>query len=189
MESVKRYHVGDAGLVEGEALGRLNVVLAADHDAAIAHMRLGMKQLEQSEQQAQETVTLALSTSLRVSRENEALQERLNKSDQAADETMDAGEKVLAEAERLLARTRELEAQIHDLEQRRHAEQQARQAAERRVEQLTDALKFYADREHYHFESGNWDTVSGEPLNILWCGDEPDFIEDGSVARAASTGC
>lgn len=55
----------------------------------------------------------------------------------------------------------------------------------REVERLRAALKFYADREHYHFESGNWDTVSGEPLNILWCGDEPDFIEDGSVARAA----
>lgn len=54
-----------------------------------------------------------------------------------------------------------------------------------RAERLRAALKFYADREHYHFESGNWDTVSGEPLNILWCGDEPDFIEDGSVARAA----
>jgi hypothetical protein len=53
------------------------------------------------------------------------------------------------------------------------------------VERLRAALKFYADREHYQFESGNWDTVSGEPLNILWCGDEPDFIEDGSVARAA----
>ncbi|WP_330508340.1 DUF3850 domain-containing protein [Pseudomonas putida] len=53
------------------------------------------------------------------------------------------------------------------------------------VERLRDALKFYADREHYHFESGNWDTVSGEPLNILWCGDEPDFIEDGTVARNA----
>lgn len=53
------------------------------------------------------------------------------------------------------------------------------------VERLRTALKFYADREHYHFESGNWDTVSGEPLNILWCGDEPDFLEDGSVARAA----
>jgi len=53
------------------------------------------------------------------------------------------------------------------------------------VEQLRAALKFYADREHYHFESGNWDTVSGEPLNILWCGDEPDFIEDGTVARNA----
>ena len=53
------------------------------------------------------------------------------------------------------------------------------------VERLRAALKFYANREHYHFESGNWDTVSGEPLNILWCGDEPDFIENGSVARAA----
>lgn len=53
------------------------------------------------------------------------------------------------------------------------------------VERLRAALKFYADREHYHFESGNWDTVSGEPLNILWCGEEPDFIEDGSVARDA----
>ncbi|QOD00318.1 Lar family restriction alleviation protein [Pseudomonas putida] len=53
------------------------------------------------------------------------------------------------------------------------------------VDRLRAALSFYADREHYYFESGNWDTVSGEPLNILWCGEEPDFIEDGSVARAA----
>ncbi|WP_240478618.1 DUF4406 domain-containing protein [Pseudomonas cremoricolorata] len=50
---------------------------------------------------------------------------------------------------------------------------------------LSAALQFYADREHFHFESSNWDTVSGEPLNILWCGDEPDFIEDGTVARNA----
>ncbi|WP_346399961.1 hypothetical protein [Pseudomonas syringae] len=50
---------------------------------------------------------------------------------------------------------------------------------------LRAALTFYAGREHYHFESGNWDTVSGEPLNILWCGDEPDFVEDGAVARNA----
>lgn len=49
------------------------------------------------------------------------------------------------------------------------------------VERFRAALKFYA----YHLESGSWDTVSGEPLNILWCGDEPDFIDDGSVARAA----
>ncbi|WP_342649142.1 hypothetical protein [Pseudomonas sp. REB1044] len=53
------------------------------------------------------------------------------------------------------------------------------------VERLRAALRFYADREHFHFESGNWDTVSGEPLNILWCGNEPDFIEDGTVARNA----
>lgn len=63
--------------------------------------------------------------------------------------------------------------------------QQRLTVADQRVDELETALKFYADREHYHFESGNWDTVSGEPLNILWCGDEPDFIEDGSVARAA----
>lgn len=62
---------------------------------------------------------------------------------------------------------------------------QVRPAEAGELERLRAALKFYADREHYHFESGNWDTVSGEPLNILWCGDEPDFIEDGSVARAA----
>ncbi|MBF8676174.1 Lar family restriction alleviation protein [Pseudomonas fulva] len=53
------------------------------------------------------------------------------------------------------------------------------------VERLRAALRFYADREHFHFASGNWDTVSGEPLNILWCGEEPDFIEDGTVARNA----
>ncbi len=62
---------------------------------------------------------------------------------------------------------------------RRHLENQGE------VERLRAALKFYADREHYHFESGDWDTVSGEPLNILWRGEEPDFIEDGTVARGA----
>lgn len=67
----------------------------------------------------------------------------------------------------------------------RHALQQRLTAADERVDVLEQALKFYAEREHYHFESGNWDTVSGEPLNILWNGDEPDFIEDGAVARAA----
>jgi hypothetical protein len=39
MESVKKYHVGDSGLVEGEALGRITVVLGADYDAAV--MRIG----------------------------------------------------------------------------------------------------------------------------------------------------
>lgn len=76
-----------------------------------------------------------------------------------------------AEVERLVAANAEYA--------RRHIEQIAE------VEQLRAALKFYADREHFHVESGNWDTVSGEPLNILWCGDEPDFIEDGTVARNA----
>ena len=34
MSEVKRYHVGDTGLVEGHALGRINVVLGADFDNA-----------------------------------------------------------------------------------------------------------------------------------------------------------
>lgn len=33
---VKRYHVTEAGLVEGSALGRINVVLGADHDRVTA---------------------------------------------------------------------------------------------------------------------------------------------------------
>lgn len=72
-------------------------------------LRLRIAQLEESEKQMQETVDLAMRTGARVTAERDALQERLNKSDQAADETMDAGEKVLAEAERLLARVAELE--------------------------------------------------------------------------------
>lgn len=94
-------------------------------------------------------------------------------------------DRVAAERDALQLLLNERDEQVHSLEQRRHAELQACQAAERRVGELEAALKFYADREHYHFESGNWDTVSGEPLNILWCGDEPDYIEDGTVARAA----
>lgn len=58
-------------------------------------------------------------------------------------------------------------------------------AAQARIQQLEEALKFYADGEHYHFESDNWDSVSGEPQNILWHSEEPDFIEDGSIAKAA----
>ena len=36
MSEVKRYHVTEAGLVEGKALGRINVVLGADHDRVTA---------------------------------------------------------------------------------------------------------------------------------------------------------
>lgn len=51
---------------------------------------------------------------------------------------------------------------------------------------LRAALKFYADRDHYSTDDGlNWDSVSGEPMNILWHEEQPWFIEDGSVARAA----
>lgn len=36
MSDVKRYHVTEAGLVEGQALGRINVVLGSDYDTAVA---------------------------------------------------------------------------------------------------------------------------------------------------------
>ncbi|MFV3319379.1 hypothetical protein ACNFHO_27285, partial [Pseudomonas sp. NY15374] len=37
------------------------------------------------------------------------------------------------------------------------------------VERLRAALKFYADRDHFAEDIGNeWDSVSGEPANILW---------------------
>ena len=64
----------------------------------------------------------------------------------------------------------------------RDALQQRLNAVEEENDRLRSALKFYADGEHYHLESDRWDTVSGEPLNILWHDEEPDFIEDGTVA-------
>lgn len=52
-------------------------------------------------------------------------------------------------------------------------------------EQLTAALKFYAERDHYCTDDGlNWGSCSGEPSNILWHEEQPWFIEDGTVARS-----
>lgn len=54
------------------------------------------------------------------------------------------------------------------------------------VERLRAALKFYADRDHFAEDIGSdWDSVSGEPANILWHEHEAWFVEDGSIARAA----
>ncbi|WP_256589711.1 hypothetical protein [Pseudomonas sp. BRM28] len=54
------------------------------------------------------------------------------------------------------------------------------------VEQLQAALKFYADRDHFSEDIGSdWDSVSGEPANVLWHDSEAWFVEDGSIARAA----
>lgn len=90
-----------------------------------------------------------------------------------------------AEIERLRHRNGIFGLELTNEVERRIKAEKERDQLKARSAELESALKFYADREHYHFESGNWDTVSGEPLNILWCGDEPDFIEDGSVARSA----
>lgn len=58
------------------------------------------------------------------------------------------------------------------------------------VTQLVEALEFYAKGEHFTpYDPDQWDTVSGEPLNILHHDDGADgsagFVEDGSIAKAA----
>jgi len=56
----------------------------------------------------------------------------------------------------------------------------------RKVEALREALRFYAQREHFALSDANaWDTVSGEPQNY-WCDDAGTAtVEDGATARAA----
>jgi len=54
------------------------------------------------------------------------------------------------------------------------------------AERLRAALKFYADRDHFAEDIGSdWDSVSGEPANVLWHESEAWFVEDGSIARTA----
>lgn len=61
-------------------------------------------------------------------------------------------------------------------------------AVEAENERLREALKFYADKEHFHFEGDDWDSVSGEPHNILWHSEEPYFVENGYIAKQALEG-
>ena len=51
---------------------------------------------------------------------------------------------------------------------------------------LLEALRFYADRNHFILSDDSaWDTVSGEPQNF-WCDEAGTAtVEDGSIARAA----
>ncbi|WP_155952214.1 hypothetical protein [Pseudomonas sp. CHM02] len=56
--TVKRYHVTEAGLVEGPALGRLNVVLGADHDRVTAERDALQQRLTAAEQRNEELVEL-----------------------------------------------------------------------------------------------------------------------------------
>ncbi|WP_426125247.1 hypothetical protein [Pseudomonas sp. PSPC2-3] len=52
MSDVKRYHVTDAGLVEGQALGRINVVLGADHDRVTAERDALQQRLTAADERA-----------------------------------------------------------------------------------------------------------------------------------------
>jgi len=86
MTEVKRYHVGDAGLVEGESLGRITVVLASHYD--------------RSERTIESLVQMERSTgnrAIRYEQERDALQQLLNDRDEKLD------------AQRLRANTAEAE--------------------------------------------------------------------------------
>lgn len=51
---------------------------------------------------------------------------------------------------------------------------------------LIEALKFYADGEHFALhDSSAWDTVSGEPPNFYEDESNTATVEDGSVAKMA----
>lgn len=75
MESVKRYHLGDMGLIDGESLGRLNVVLAADFDRVQAENLALQERLNTEDELA--------NTNAYVMRENARLKESLNQRDEA----------------------------------------------------------------------------------------------------------
>ncbi|WP_443692715.1 hypothetical protein [Pseudomonas sp.] len=81
MSEVKRYHVTDSGLVEGQALGRISVVLASDYDAAVTHIR----DLELLAGQEMKSTELATNAGLRVCLERDALQALLTAADERAD--------------------------------------------------------------------------------------------------------
>ena len=79
MSEVKRYHVTEAGLVEGQALGRINVVLGADFDNATRLFLDAAERCVASERREKE------------------LQQRLT----AADERVDVLEAQLAESRKI----------------------------------------------------------------------------------------
>lgn len=61
--------------------------------------------------------------------------------------------------------------------------------AESTVERLRQALKFYADGDHFiKHQPDAWDTVSGEPANFWEDESNTATVEDGSVAKAALEG-
>ncbi|WP_448675826.1 hypothetical protein MOQ67_05145 [Pseudomonas sp. LY-1] len=74
MSEVKRYHVTEAGLVEGQALGRINVVLGADFDRVTAGLASANSDREAYAQNA-----------IDLRKRVDALQQRLTAADERAD--------------------------------------------------------------------------------------------------------
>ncbi len=92
VSEVKRYHATEAGLVEGSALGRINVVLASDYDAAVTHIR----DLELLAGQELKSTELATNAGLRVCLERDALQALLTAADERADTATSLIQRIVA---------------------------------------------------------------------------------------------
>lgn len=58
MSEVKRYHLTETGLVEGVALGRLNVVLAADYEVARVREHELQQRLNAADERNDEAIDL-----------------------------------------------------------------------------------------------------------------------------------
>lgn len=71
----------------------------------------------------------------------------------------------------------------------RDALQNLLNARDEEMGKLRAALKFYADQDHFYHGDENWDSVSGEPHNILWHAEEPYSVENGWLARQALLEC
>lgn len=90
MPEVKRYHATETGLVEGQALGRINVVLAVDHDRVAADADRLRAELECSR-----------GDFVQLERISDALQQHLTAADERADR-LEAGIKWETERNALL---------------------------------------------------------------------------------------
>ena len=90
MSDVKRYYVTEAGLVEGQALGRINVVLAADYDSAV------------------QCFLTAAEGCVSAERRERALQQRLTAADERADVLETALKKIIARCVAYIEAEREM---------------------------------------------------------------------------------
>ncbi|MBJ2203986.1 hypothetical protein [Pseudomonas carnis] len=165
MSEVHRYQVVTMLSAAGATIGYdphgPDVVMAADYDRVAAERDALLRREVLAKEQIDEHLSVVRDQRTKI----DALQALLT----AADERVNS--------EVTLRRSHA--ARIHELND-------TNKDLQGRADVLGQALKFYADRDHYSIDDGlNWDSCSGEPANILWHEDQPWFIEDGSIARAA----
>lgn len=87
MSEVRRYYVGKYGLVEGESLGRLSVVLAAEFDRVTAERDAVRETLENSYTAEDHERLVAKGQELNV-KYIEKLEQRLTAADERADQAV-----------------------------------------------------------------------------------------------------